>query len=225
MPEIILHQWEASPFCGKVRRILRHKGLAYSTVEYPGLKMAQAGRLSPVGKLPVLEYEGEKIQDSSVIARFLEARHPEPSLFPTDPLQRHLVHIFEDWADESLYWHEIYLRFMYDEAANKFMATIQQGRPAIETRLLTRVVVPLMRRKLKEQGLGRYPREYVVQQFMHHVEHLDGILQQQPWLVGESYTLADISVVSQLLEVRRTSHLADALRRYPALTAWMDKLD
>jgi len=224
MPEIILHQWEVSPYCGKVRRILAFKGLAFSTLEYAGWKIQQPGKLSKVGKLPVLEYDGEMIQDSSVIGQFLEKKHPTPALYPASGMASHLAHVFEDWADESLYWYEVYLRFMYPEAADQAFEVIQRGRPAYEKKLLLLAAVPMMRRKLKEQGLGRYPREQVVQQFMGHVEHLEGILAAQPWLVGDACSIADIAVASQLAEVRRTSHLADAIMRYPAVAAWLEKL-
>src|SRR5262245_13801112 len=104
MPAIVLHQWSISPFCGKVRRILEHKGLAYEVIDYNGFKARKASTLSSVGKLPVLDYDGERIQDSSDIAAFLEAKHPDKPIFPTDPELRARAHFWEDWADESLYW-------------------------------------------------------------------------------------------------------------------------
>jgi len=82
MPRIVLHQWEISPFCGKVRKMLAHKNLAYETVEYGGLLASGAARLSRVGKLPVLDYDGTRIQDSTEIAAFIERHHPDPPLFP-----------------------------------------------------------------------------------------------------------------------------------------------
>lgn len=224
MPEIILHQWEVSPYCGKVRRILAFKGLAFSTLEYSGWKVQQAGKLSSVGKLPVLEYDGEMIQDSSVIAEFLEKKHPQPPLYPSSGMEAHLAHVFEDWADESLYWYEVYLRFMYPEAADKAFDIIQRGRPAYEKKILLMAAMPLMKHKLREQGLGRYPREQVVQQFLGHVAHIEGILSRQPWLVGEQCSIADIAVASQLAEVRRTSHLAESIMRFPSVAAWLEKL-
>ena len=138
-PRIVLHQWEISPFCGKVRRILQLKGLAYEVVEYGGLKALAAAKLSPVGKLPVLEYNGEKIQDSSAIARFLEACHPAPALFPADPAEAAQAHFLEDWADESLYWFEVYFRFMFPDATRRTLEIMQRGRPAWEMPVIERV--------------------------------------------------------------------------------------
>ena len=224
MPHIVLHQWEISPFCGKVRRILAFKGLDYEVREYNGWKVLSAGRLSPAGKLPVLEYDGEMIQDSSRIARFLEERHPEPALFPAAGMAAHLAHVFEDWADESLYWYEVYFRFMWPEGAAKAFAVIQQGRPAWETALIVKSAIPMMRQKLRAQGIGKYDADTVTGQFFGHLAHLEGILAAQPWLVGTQCTIADIAVASQLAEVQRTSHLASRFGDYPALSAWLQKI-
>lgn len=224
MPDIILHQWEISPFCGKVRRILKHKGLDYRVHEYNGWGVLAAGRLSPSGKLPVLEYDGALIQDSTQIARFLEEKHPEPALFPADARDAHLVHVFEDWADESLYWYEVYFRFMWPEAAQKAFAVIQQGRPQWETAVIVSSVLPVMRWKLRAQGLGKYPPDIVTQQFLGHLAHLEGILATRSWLVGESCTIADIAVASQLAEVLRTSHLAPRFDDYQSVLSWLARV-
>ncbi len=221
MPDIILHQWEISPFCGKVRRILDFKGLDYQIKEYNGWRVLAAGRLSPAGKLPVLEYDGELIQDSSCIAAFLEARHPEPPLFPKGGRDAHLAHVFEDWADESLYWYEVYFRFMWPEGAEKAFAVIQQGRPAWETLLITQSALPMMRQKLRAQGIGKYDAETVTTQFLEHLQHLQGLLSESEWLVGNACSIADIAVASQLAEVQRTSHLAQRFQDYPAVAAWL----
>ena len=50
------------------RAILRHKGLPFRTVDYNGLKALRARKLWPVGKLPVIDYDGERIAGSSRIA-------------------------------------------------------------------------------------------------------------------------------------------------------------
>lgn len=224
MPEIILHQWEISPFCGKVRRLLRHKGLPFQIREYNGFRVLSAGRLSPAGKLPVLEYDGQLIQDSSRIAAFIEERHPEPPLIPKSGRDAHLAHVFEDWADESLYWYEVYFRFMWAEAADKAFSVIQQGRPAFEKKLIVASAIPMMRQKLRAQGIGKYDADTVTRQFFEHVDHLEGLLAENEWLVGERCTLADIAVVSQLAEVKRTSHLASRFDNYPAVSAWLARV-
>jgi len=68
--EVILHQWQVSPYCAKVRKMLRHKGIGFRAQNYHGLLASQAAKLSATGKLPVLDYDGQRIADSTAIATF-----------------------------------------------------------------------------------------------------------------------------------------------------------
>lgn len=225
MPRIVLHQWEISPFCTKVRLLLKHKGLPFEIVEYNGFKAMGVGKLSPAGKLPVLEYDGEMIQDSSAIARFLEARHPEPALFPGDSREAHQAHFLEDWADESLYWYEVYFRAMYPEALRQAFTVVQRGRPAWELPVILKGAGIVLRRKVREQGLGKYDRATVTAQFIEHLSHLDGLLSLQRWLAGGAQmSIADVAVAAQLSEIQRTSHLAGRFGEFPSVVAWLKRV-
>jgi glutathione S-transferase len=221
MPAIVLHQWVISPFCGKVRRILEHKGLAYEVVNYNGLRARKAAGLSGVGKLPVLDYDGQRVQDSSDIAAFLEQRHPDPPLYPADPAERALAQIWEDWADESLHWFEAHQRFLYDEARGQAAALLAEGRPAFERVLIGRVLKGVYRKALAAQGLGRMPRERVEQKLLAHADTLETLLGQRRWLVGDQRSIADIAVASQLAELMRSSHLAPQLAKRARLAEWL----
>jgi glutathione S-transferase len=223
MPTIVLHQWQISPFCGKVRRILDHKRLAYSVVDYNGLLARKASKLSSAGKLPVLDYDGEKIQDSTDIALFLEAKHPEPVVFPVDPVLRARAHVWEDWADESLYWFEVYLRFMYPEARDQAVALLSEGRPKLERMVLGRAIKGIYKKKLASQGLGRMEPARVEKKLLDHADALEAILRERRWLVGDSRSIADIAVASQLAEIVRTSHLAGELARRERVTEWLGR--
>ncbi len=221
MPEIVLHQWEISPFCGKVRRILEHKGLAYRVENYNGLRARKAAGLSTAGTLPVIDYDGERIQDSSDIAEFLDAKHPEPPLLPADRHRAAEVHVWEDWADESLYWFEVYLRFAYDEPRAASVALLCAGRPGFERTLVGAALKGRYRKKLAVQGLGKLGHARVEAKFLAHLDALDAVLAQRSWLVGDARTLADIAVQSQLAEIQRTSHLAPELTKRAHLGAWL----
>jgi glutathione S-transferase len=224
MPAIVLHQWPISPFCGKVRRILEHKGLAYDVVDYNGLKARAARRLTPVGKLPVLDYDGERLADSSDIAVFLEAKHPAPAIFPADPVLRAQAHFWEDWADEALYWFEIYLRFMYPAAREQAATLLSAGRPRLERMLLAQAIKGIYKKKVTAQGLGRMTPAQVEARFLAHLDALETLLASRPWLVGDDRSIADIAVASQLAEIVRTSHLAPEVARRERVSAWLARL-
>lgn len=221
---LILHQWNISPFCGKVRRVLRFKGLDFEVVDYNGLLARQVKRLTGPGKLPVLEDDGELIADSTAIADHLERRHPEPSLWPRADADRHLAHVFEDWADESLYWFEVYFRFADPVAAERAAEYLCQGRPAWEKRVLRIAATRMYRRKLDAQGIGRYPRAEVERRFFAHLDHLEGRLAQRHHLAGPTASIADLAVASQIAEVQRTATIGDRITAgRPALAAWLER--
>ncbi|WP_228149159.1 glutathione S-transferase N-terminal domain-containing protein, partial [Acinetobacter baumannii] len=46
MSDIILHQWEISPFCQKVARALKFKGIPYETINYNGILGAKVPLLT-----------------------------------------------------------------------------------------------------------------------------------------------------------------------------------
>lgn len=222
--KIVLHQWEISPFCRKVARALDFKGLRYETVNYNGLRGMLALRLSPVGKLPVVDFGGQRVQDSTRIARTLDERFPDPPLYPADAQQRALAELWEDWADEVLYWFEVYFRVNDADALAQAVAISSEGRAAFE-RLPTKLTLKLMlRQMLRGQGLGRMARADVEAEFGRHLDRIETLLTPAGWLVGESKTLADIAVGSQLLEVVRTSPQQSEIERRPRLWAWLQRI-
>src|SRR5687768_13379899 len=118
-PSILLVQYPGdtarttmSPPCGKVHMALALKGLAYEVrnVENPW----QAKRYNPRGRVPALTCEGETVVDSSDIVAWLDRRFPEPRLFPVAPGERAMAKIWEDWADEVLYFYLLGVRWCID---------------------------------------------------------------------------------------------------------------
>jgi len=221
MPEVTLHQWEISPFCGKVRKVLRHKGIAFSVRNYNGLLAIQAGKLSPAGKLPVLDFEGQRIQDSSAIVAFVEARVPEPALYPKAPAERALALVLEDWADESLYWFELALRMGDPAVLPKAAELLCTGRPGWERAVVATILKLTYPKKLKAQGIGHLPRERVHELFLGHMAAIDELLAAGPWLAGGTKSIADIAVSAQIDEIVRTSPLAPRVLAYPRLREWL----
>jgi glutathione S-transferase len=56
----------------------------------------------PGTTVPALRANGDKVQGSRDIARYLEQLQPDPPLFPADPEQRRRVEEAERWGDEEL---------------------------------------------------------------------------------------------------------------------------
>lgn len=82
----------------------------FETINYNGLLGSKVPLLSKVGKLPVVDINGERVQDSTRIARYLDQHFSElPRLYPEDPMQCAYTE-FGKWADEVLYFYEVHFR-------------------------------------------------------------------------------------------------------------------
>ncbi len=86
----------------KVRWTLDYKGVAHRRQVVRSDYLWRAWRATGQGKLPILFLDGRAIADSTAIIAALEARYPEPALYPRDPAARARALALEDWLDEQV---------------------------------------------------------------------------------------------------------------------------
>jgi glutathione S-transferase len=186
-----------SPFVRKVRCVLAEKQIAYELIATnPFDKSADFVRRSPLGRIPALEDEqGRSLADSSVIAEYLEERFPEPALFPRDPYDRARVRWFDEYADGGM--------------AASLTAKV----------FFQRVISA----KLIKGGCD----EAVVQSGLKELPTFLGYLERElggcDYLVAGTFTLADISVACQLVNLAHAGVDVDA-GRFPTLAAWFARV-
>ncbi len=226
MAKIVLHQWEISPFCQKVARMLRFKGLDFETVNYNGILGAKVPTLTKVGKVPVLDINGKRIQDSTRIARYLDEAYPDlAKLYPVHPLEKVYAELWEDWADELLYFYEIHFRINDAKALAAAVKIASEGRPVHEAVIMKPLLKAGLNMQLKMQGLGRMNKESIEQEFKLHLDRIALVLEQNNWLVGHQQSIADIAVGSQLLEIIRTNDKFGAeILSHSSIANWIDRV-
>ena len=225
MATIVLHQWEMSPFCSLARRCLNYKGLKFGVVDYNGLLARKAAALSPAGQLPVLDYGGERVQDSAKIAAFLDDRHPDKPLYPKDAQALASAHLWQDWAAKSLYFYGIYFRMLDPVSIERALDLICKGRPRWERSVLKFVFGRRYPAKLSWQGTARQPRPEVERQYFGLLADLDATLADRQWLARTAPSIGDFAVASQVSELLRTSDLAPRVLALPRLKAWLDRCE
>jgi glutathione S-transferase len=221
---LTLYQFEISPFCDKIRRVLNVKGLDYTIRE---VKLMEAGRLkqvSPSGKFPVLDYHGRMIPDSTTIAHYLEHAHPNPPLVPADPREAALCHILEDWADESLYFIEMTMRLAWPNNAKRWLPELVKHESGIGKRLGMALAPAAVRSQSRAQGIGRKHKDAVVADVERHFGALDALLQDREYLAGNALSLADISVYAQAACIKETEEGAVSIARFPAVLRWFHRI-
>lgn len=121
----VLYVIPGSHACRSAMLMLEHKRVRYRRVDIPTLthplvvrlhgfdaggQRRTAGERRPLplrmgdllGTVPALACDDQRISTNYRIARFLDARHPDPRLFPADRELRSQVEKAERWANDTL---------------------------------------------------------------------------------------------------------------------------
>ena len=85
----------------RVALALGYKGLEVESVVITYDDRSPVVKVSGQGLVPVLVDGDEAIPDSVRILRYLEARWPDPPLFPRDSARRAELDVFLDWFNGS----------------------------------------------------------------------------------------------------------------------------
>ena len=81
-----LYSWDLSPYSARVRMQIYAKGLTDIAIEQPPTYgTPKFYEDHPIGRIPLLEIDGEAIPESAVIAEYLEEIYSEPSLLGATP--------------------------------------------------------------------------------------------------------------------------------------------
>ncbi|MGB0721329.1 MAG: glutathione S-transferase family protein [Gammaproteobacteria bacterium] len=89
MTSMRLYSAPSCPFAQRSRLLLFEKGVEYEQIDID-LKTTPAWflEISPAGKVPCLEHDGEVILESAVINEYLDEIYPVPGFLPTNPVAR-----------------------------------------------------------------------------------------------------------------------------------------
>jgi glutathione S-transferase len=213
MSELILHHYPMSPFAEKVRLMLGYKQLPWRSVIIPPV-MPKPDVVALTGgyrKTPILQIGADVYCDTALIARVLEARQPQPTLYPASaPLAVALA----QWADGML-----------------FGAAVSWAmQPAGVAAILGEQPPEVLKAFAADRAAMRAnaPRPTLADATAQLKQHLSAIaaqLQQGgPWLFGAAPSLLDFSVGHCLWFIRMAKPVAYLLDEYPAIGAWLDRL-
>ncbi len=194
-----LNQFRHSAFCLKVRMVLLAKYLNYKTIEIkPGIGQLSIFRLTGQKQVPVL-VDGEKIiTDSSEIIRYLEDKHPEPSLLPKDPKQAAQVHLIEDWADTTLaraVRRTLLTQIIKDPDLRENLLPFE-----FTSGLLNTINGIIPTRIINNTSKILSPKES--KELFQSLLQICKLIQTSEWLISNKITFADISVAAQLSLLR-----------------------
>lgn len=98
-----LYQYEACPFCWKVRSLLKYKKIDYQTVEVHPLNKKEIGFSTEYKKVPILvDRNGTQVNDSGRIMRYLDSQYSEREVFEKEGHAKEREEKWLQWADATL---------------------------------------------------------------------------------------------------------------------------
>jgi glutathione S-transferase len=196
-PPVLWHL-KVSHYNEKARWALDHKQVPHlRRAVAPGRHRAVAERLTGGRTFPVLVHEGEAIDDSTRIIEALERRYPEPALYPADPEERRRALEIEDFFDEELGPHERVLVASHmlpspDLFIDAFFPDLPRRR-----RLIARTAFPALRGRARAAfGIDDGSVALAWARLRAAGERFRAELQPSGYLVGDSFSVADLTVAA-----------------------------
>ena len=187
---MILYGTSFSPFVRKVLAFAAEKGVPIDLHRIARQSEDPAFReANPLGKMPALRDGDYLLADSSAIVAYIEALHPEPALIPVEPRARGTALFWDEYGDAELF-------------------------DAVRPMFFNRVVSPRFERKPGDLAAADASEANVLPGVL---AYLEARIPESLFLVQDRITLADLAVVSPLVNLE---HAGGTLDGFPRIAAY-----
>jgi glutathione S-transferase len=200
MSKILLYHFPISHYSEKIRWALDYKGIAHTKKTLlPGMHIKKMVKYTGQSSVPVLKYKNRYFHDSAKILDFLEAQFPEKPLTPLDSDQAEDVNRWENFADTQI---GPYVRtLMYHhllEQPDIVIGFFSQAGPFYGRILLTLMYPKLVLKMRKYMNINQETANNAKVQLDQSITKLTLALAGREFLVGNTFTRADLAVASLL---------------------------
>lgn len=127
-----------SNYYNKLKLIFREKDIPFEEVLVYPWQRESFEKLSPLGKIPFVEFEDGSLSESQIILDYLEERYPERPLYPNGPFERakcrELIQHLElncEWIARRLYKEAIFGGTVSDETKSEAQTRLGAGLDAV----------------------------------------------------------------------------------------------
>jgi len=193
-----LYHYDHSTAAQKVRIALAEKGLEWKS-HHLDTSVAKREHLSPEylkinprGIVPTLVHDGLVIRESQVILEYLEDAFPNPPLRPASAYDKARMRLWTKLIDEGLHVHSrvvgmcIVVRYAKAAAGPEELEKYLNAMPETVRKENDRVNIAM--------GLESPLLPRAIAYFKDVFESMDAALTESPWLAGDTFSLADISL-------------------------------
>jgi len=184
-----------SPFVRKVHWALAHKEVEFESIPTMPRDSSENFRaLSPLGKIPVLQDDDFSVPDSSIILRYLDAKFPQNSLYPSDAQDNAFVSWLEEFADTKLV--EGCSVFFRERFVNPKMMNKPTDESAIDD-AAANLMPPLL-------------------------VYLESTVAESGYFCGDALSVADLSITSAFVNAQYGDYQVDKTT-YPKLAGYIER--
>jgi glutathione S-transferase len=198
MSEFVVHGIPGSPYVRAVLAGLEEKGRSWrlEPLARGGSKSAEHLARHPFGRMPAVEHGDFRLYETQAVLRYLDRIYPDQALIPADPQKA---------------------------------ARMDQLVGITDWYLMPQVGVPIVFPKVIAPRLGFPADSTKVADAMPKAKICVGeiarLLGDQPFLAGESLSLADLMVAPQLSLTVMCEEGRGLLAPHPALEAWLERME
>ncbi|MFL2526235.1 MAG: glutathione S-transferase family protein [Candidatus Azotimanducaceae bacterium] len=215
MPQLILHQYAASPFSEKVRCLLGYKQQDYHMVEIPVI-MPKPDLMALTGgyrKTPVLQIGADIFCDTAAICRIIDHLFSDNSIYPEseDALLTAAAH----WTDTFLFKLAVAVAFQPKAVANSELFSDQEAAAAF-----------MADRAALSEGSNELSLDLRIAQshWSLYMRRLDNQLKAAHFIGGDQPNIVDFSTYHCCWFVYNNDSLKSELDQFKALAEWMVRM-
>jgi glutathione S-transferase len=205
----VLYHLEISHYNEKVRWALDYKGIPHVRKTPPPMMHIGWSFVMTRGKaytFPVLKLKGKPIGDSTRIIEALERDYPEPALYPSDPQERQRALELEDFFDEELgeYIRRFLFHYSLEEMEPAEFIDGAMGSTPGAIKAVMRATAPVGKRMLRlRYRINAEDADAARKKTEAALDRLEAELQPSGYLVGEGFSVADLTAAALFFPVVR----------------------
>lgn len=207
----------------KVRLVLAEKNLEWKShvISFSAAEHLSENYLAinPNGVVPTLIDGGDAIIDSSVINEYLEDVYPQKPVRPKDAKATARMRAWRQYIDE------VPTPAIRPPSFNAYFVPIW-SQLSDEQFLAYTERLPLRKHFYRKMGRTGFPADVIAEsldKLGQTLGRMEQALASGPWLVGDDYTLADVSITATIVRMEDLG-LSHMWQDRPRVTGWYDRI-
>ena len=220
----LYHSWDS--FCSfKVRLCLEEKGLEWTGPHIDLMKfenlLPSYLKVNPGGLVPSLVHDGATIVESTIINEYLDDAFPDTPLRPADPLAKARMRLWVNHEEDELFLavRPASLNLMMKRVLGRYgdeeLDALLEHHPRPDR---VSFLKQLFKAPFDDKAVEKSRRKLA-----RALARMDTTLAREPWLAGDSYSLADIAAAPVVDRIERLG-MADLWRDLNGVRDWIERL-